>query len=107
MKQANQIVLFTNDRSADTLLINTLVKHYQKITVVLTLKEFVEQLKEETPKVFLASGEKFQDTLTTFCSAIDQYLMTNYAIIFLYRLFLGTMKPRLMMPIAMVLLMIT
>jgi CheY-like chemotaxis protein len=70
-KDANAIVLFTNDKDADALLIKTLMAHYQRITVVQRYQDLATQLKDELAKVFLVSGEKFQDTLATFYSALD------------------------------------
>jgi hypothetical protein len=70
-KEPNAIVLFTNDKDTDALLIKTLLDHYQRISVVQRYQDIAVLLKDEKAKIFLISGEKFQDTLSTFYSAID------------------------------------
>ncbi|OKY25321.1 response regulator [Thalassotalea sp. PP2-459] len=72
MKKADQIVLFSSDKSTDSLLISTLTKHYEKIKVCQEPDELVEQLKEETPKIILVSAERFQETLSIFYGSLDK-----------------------------------
>ena len=71
MEKNNQIVLYTNDKGADNLLITTLSKHYNKLIVVQSIDGIIEHLKESTPKVVLTSAEKFQDTLAIYYGALS------------------------------------
>ncbi len=72
MNNISQVVLFTNDKDADDLLISTLIKHKQKLAVVDDIDAIIKHLKDDTPKVILVSSEKFQDSLTIFYSALDK-----------------------------------
>jgi CheY-like chemotaxis protein len=72
MKSEYNIVLFSYDKESDTLLINVLVDYYKKIRIVQSIGQIAEHLRDATPKVILVSGEKFQDTLSTYYHALDQ-----------------------------------
>ncbi|GAA6205448.1 response regulator [Thalassotalea sp. SU-HH00458] len=72
MNKADQIVLFSNDKDTDSLLISTLTKHYEKINVTQSTDQLVAQLSEQTPKIILISAERFQETLSIFYGSLDK-----------------------------------
>ncbi len=71
-KEPSHIVLYTNDRENDKLLMSVLVSHYARLKVISSISSIGQQLQEQTAKVILVASETFQECLSIYYQALDQ-----------------------------------
>lgn len=67
----SQIIFFSNDAEIDDLLIKSLTQHFSKVVVIDNLKDVCRQLVNNTPKVFLMTGDTLADSLVSYYRALD------------------------------------
>ena len=70
-KLNNHIVVFQTDAGSDRIIIETLINHFKRITVVETLKDLCRLLVDKTSKVFLITGEGLTDGLASYYRSLD------------------------------------
>jgi CheY-like chemotaxis protein len=83
-KLDNHIVVFQTDAASDRIIIETLINHFKRITVVETLKDLCRLLVDKTSKVFLITGEDLTDGLASYyrsLNAVSEYEICEHRIV--------------------------
>nr|WP_297349643.1 response regulator [uncultured Glaciecola sp.] len=70
-KSDNHIVVFQTDADSDRIIIETLINHFKRVTVVETLKDLCKLLVTRTSKVFLITGESVPGSLASYYRSVD------------------------------------
>jgi hypothetical protein len=70
-KLDNHIVVFQTDADSDRIIIETLINHFKRVTVVETLKDLCKLLVTRTPKVFLITSESVPGSLASYYRSVD------------------------------------
>jgi CheY-like chemotaxis protein len=68
----SHIIMFTQSRDNDALLINIISRNFSKVLVVEKINAISEALKDLAPKVFFISCQTMQESLATYYQALDE-----------------------------------
>lgn len=68
----SHIIMFTQSRDNDALLINILSRNFSKLLVVDKINILSESLRDMAPKVFFISCETLQESLAVYYQALDE-----------------------------------
>jgi CheY-like chemotaxis protein len=66
------IIMFTQSRDNDALLINIISRNFSKVLIVDKIRAISEALKDLAPKVIFVSCETMQESLATYYQALDE-----------------------------------